>query len=192
MILNAKNNQFKIILPRKFFSEEVEKKYGFYLKRLPTPFESITDFTNHTIQSVNFPGVSSDLVEQWVGRRVEVDGKQVTKNPQYWRQAADLDRVIPKEFTINFKAADAYLNYWALFEQFRIYLSIPNEEDYIPDFQLIYLDREGYQILTILLKQPIIKGISEVEMNYSSAAMEFKTFSMNIGYNTFEIDVKLD
>jgi hypothetical protein len=192
MILNAKNNQFVFRYPKGFIPPDIEEKYNFYLKRLPTPFENITDYVNHTIQSVTFPSVASDEVEQWVGRRVSANDKFITKNPQYWRQTVDLDRAIPKDFTVNMKAADGYLNYWVLYETYRQYLSIPNMDDYLPDMNIMYLDRDGYQVLTIDFKQPIMKGISDVEMNYTSTALEFRTFGVNFKYNTFDINVKLD
>lgn len=191
MILNSKNNQFVFRFPHGFIHPEIEKKYSFYLKRLPNTFENVLDYLNHTIQSVSMPSVSSDEVEQMVGRRTFVEGKQVTKNPQYWRQSLDLGRVINKEFTVNLMAADAYLNYWVLFEVYLQYLTIPNMEDFMPDMSLQYLDREGYRMLTIDFKQPIMKGISEVEMNYAATGMEFRTFSVTFRYNTFDIDVPL-
>lgn len=105
MILNARNNQFVFRLPKGFLSQQLEEKYSFYLKRLPTPFGSMLDYLNHTIQSVTFPQVSADEVEQTLDKR-----------PQYWRQSWDLERVITKEFTVTFKTADGFLNYWVLFE----------------------------------------------------------------------------
>jgi len=192
MILNSKNNQFVFRFPKGFINPQIEEKYNYYLKRLPTPFDSITDYVNHTIQSVTFPSVASEEVEQWVGRRTEVDGKGLGKNPQYWRQSLDLDRVIPKEFTVSLKAADGYLNYWVLFENYRNYLTLTNMDDYFPDMNIMYLDRDGYQLITIDFKQPIMKGISEVEMNYSSTAMEFRTFTVNFKYNRFDINIKTD
>ena len=192
MILNSKNNQFVFRFPKGFIPADLEEKYNFYLKRLPTPFANITDYVNHTIQSVTFPSVASEEIEQWVGRRTSVGEKFVSKNPQYWRQSLDLERVVPKEFSVNLKAADGYLNYWVLYETYRNYLSVPNMDDYFPDMNIMYLDRDGYQILTVDFKQPIMKGISEVEMNYSSTAIEFRTFTVNFKYNTFNIDVKLD
>lgn len=192
MILNSKNNQFVFRFPKGFIFPEVEEKYNYYLKRLPTPFENITDYINHTVQSVSFPSVATEEVEQWVGRKVTVDGKNIGKNPQYWRQSVDLDRAIPKEFTVNLKAADGYINYWALFENYRHYLTLTDITDYMPDMSLMYLDRMGYQLITIDFKQPLIKGISEVEMNYSQTALEFRVFSMTFKYNRFDINVKLD
>lgn len=192
MILNSKNNQFVFRFPKGFIKPEIEEKYNFYLKRLPTPFENILDYVNHTVQSVSFPSVASEEVEQWVGRKTSVDGKNVTKNPQYWRQSLDIGRIISKEFTVTLKAADAYLNYWVLFEVYKDFLDIPNMQDYFPDMNLMYLDREGYQMLTVDFRQPLMKGISEVEMNYSATAMEFRTFSVNFKYNTFDINVNID
>jgi len=192
MILNSKNNQFVFRFPKGFIYKDIEEKYNFYLKRLPTPFENINDYVNHTIQSVTFPSISADQVEQWVGRRTYADDTRVTKNPQVWRQSVDLERVVPKEFTVNMKTADGYLNYWVLYENFRRYLNVTNDEEYLPDMNLMYLDREGYQILTIDFKQPLLTGISEVDMNYSSTAMEFSTFGLNFRYNWFDINVKLD
>ena len=84
MILNAKNNQFVFRFPKGFIYPEIEEKYNYYLKRLPTPFENILDYVNHTVQSVTFPSVQADQIEQWVGRRTSADdnrSKTITKNP---------------------------------------------------------------------------------------------------------------
>lgn len=194
MILNSKNNQFVFRFPKGFIPADIEEKYNFYIKRLSFPFETILDYVNNTIQSISFPSVSSDIVEQMVGRRtsVGIDDVMVTKNPQIWRQSLDLERVIPKNFTVGLKTADGYLNYWVLFETFRNYLFIPNKDDYLPDMNLMYLDREGCEILTMDFKQPIFKGISEVEMNYSMTAMEFRLFNVEFDYNWFDINIRPD
>jgi hypothetical protein len=181
MILNARNNQFVFRLPKGFLYQQLEDKYSFYLKRLPTPFSSMLDYLNHTIQSVTFPQVSADEVEQTLDKR-----------PQYWRQSFDLERVITKEFTVTFKTADGFLNYWVLFEQLKLFLYEGNMEDYFPDMQLIMLDRDGYQLATISFRQPLMKSMDALEMSYGQNAFDFKTFSVTFKYNLFEIDVNLD
>jgi hypothetical protein len=181
MILNAKNNQFVFTLPKGFLDKELEEKYSYYLKRLPTPFENIEDYLNHTIQSVTFPSVTAEEVEQTLDKR-----------PVYWRQSFDLERIISKEFTVNFKTADGYLNYWVLFEQFQRYLNEQNTKDYFPDMNLRFLDRQGYQLVNVVFRMPLMKGIDQVEMSYASTAFEFRTFGVTFKYNIFEIDVQLD
>lgn len=193
MLLNSKNNQFVFRFPKGFIYSEIEKKYNYYINRLPTPFENMTDYVNHTIQSVTFPAVGSDEVEQWVGLKTDLPGGQhLTKKTVAWRQSLDMNRIIPKEFSVNFKATDAYLNYWVMFELFQKYLEVTNKEDFLPNLDLMYLDRDGHQILRIKLFDVLMKGISEVEMSYSATAMEFRTFSCTFKYNYFEIDVDLD
>jgi hypothetical protein len=181
MILNSKNNQFVFTLPKGFLDEELQKKYSFYLKRLPTPYENIEDYLNATIQSVTFPSVAADEVEQ-----------TLDKTPQFWRQSFDLERIITKEFTVNFKTADGYLNYWVLFEQFQRYLRLESKRDYFPDMNLRFLDRQGYQLVNVIFRQPLMKGMDSLEMSYASTAFEFRTFGVTFKYNIFEIDVQLD
>lgn len=181
MILNAKNNQFVFRFPKGFLDEEIQQKYSFYLKRLPTPFENIEDYLNHTIQSVTFPSVTADEVEQ-----------TLDKTPQFWRQSFDLERIISKEFTVNFKTADGYLNYWVLFEQFQRYLKMESKRDYFPDMDIRFLDREGYELVSVVFRQPLMKGMDSLEMSYGSSAFEFRTFGATFKYNQFEIKVDLD
>lgn len=159
----------------------MQTKYNFYLKRLPTPFDSVEDYLNHTIQSVSFPQVSADETEQILDKR-----------PQYYRNSFDLERIITKEFTVNFKTADGFLNYWVLFEQFQKYLHEQNTKDYFPDMNLTFLDRDGYELVTVTFNQPLIKSIDQLEMSYASNAFEFRTFGLTFKYNLFEINVKLD
>lgn len=182
MILNAKNNAFVFTLPKGFISDALETKYNFYLKRLPTPFETISAYVNHTIQSVTFPQVSATPVEQ-----------TLDKVPQFWRQSFDIERLISKEFTVNFKLTDGYLNYWILFEQFMNNMEMTTmTPEYSPDMSLRFLDREGYQLVDVRFIQPFIIGIDSIEMSYASVGYEFKTFGVNFKYNQFKIEVNLD
>jgi hypothetical protein len=139
------------------------------------------DYLNHTIQSVTFPSTAALDVEQTLDKR-----------PQYWRQSFDLERIIPKEFTVNFKTTDGFLNYWVLFEQFKAYLHESNTRDYFPDMELILLDRDGYQLVTVSFRQPMMMSIDTLEMSYASVGFEFRTFAVTFKYNLFELGVKLD
>jgi len=182
MILNAKNNAFVFTLPKGFISDKLEDKYSFYLKRLPTPFDTISTYLSHTIQSVTFPQVSATPVEQ-----------TLDKVPQFYRQSFDIERLISKEFTVNFKLADGYLNYWILFEQFMENMQMTKKTpEYSPDMNLRFLDRDGYQLVSVNFVQPFILNIDSIDMSYASVGYEFKTFGMTFKYNQFKINVDLD
>lgn len=193
MILNSKSNQFKILLPIGFIPDSIEQKYSRFLKRMPTPFPSIRDYVNHSIQSITFPSVSAEVIEQANGRSSYSepgdDGEMdfLTKNPRYIKGSLDMSRLLDKSFNVTFKLSDGCLNYWILFEVFQEFLQTYNTEQYKPNFLIHYLDSFGYQINTIEYDKILITGISEVEMNYSALTYEFRTFNMTFKYSNFYI-----
>jgi len=64
MILNSRNNNFIITIPRNFVYPSIVKKYETYLKRLPLPYDNLSDYLNASIQAMTFPSLSTELVEQ--------------------------------------------------------------------------------------------------------------------------------
>ena len=64
MLLNPKGNSFYFVFPRGFFPKSVVDKYLPYIKRQPIPFDNIDDYMNSTIQTIGFPNMTIDSVEQ--------------------------------------------------------------------------------------------------------------------------------
>jgi len=181
MIRNARNNQFVFKFPPGFLYPEIKQKYDYYLTKVPTPFRDMSAYLNHKIQGVNFPAVASGSTEQILD-----------KVPQYWRQSFDFTRVLTKEFTVDLKTTDGFLNYWVMLEQYKAYLTWENMDDYFPDMNIIFLDRFGYQLVTITFKDVMMIGIDALDMSYAASGFDFKTFGVTFKYSDFAIDVKLD
>jgi hypothetical protein len=196
MILNAKSNQFRFLFPKGFIYPEIEEKYSRFLKKIPGPFESMNDYVNHTIQGISFPSVQADTNEQINGREVysDIDSNEnfLTKNPRSVKGSFDMSRVLDKNFTVTLKASDGFLNYWILFENLQKFLQVYNPDQCVPDFQIQYLDYMGYQFSTINYRNVLFTGISEMELTYSSVAMDFRTFTVNFKYSNFDIQVLED
>lgn len=196
MILNAKSNQFRFLFPKGFIYPEIEEKYSRFLKKIPGPFESMNDYVNHTIQGITFPSIQADTNEQINGREVYSDNDSnenfLTKNPRSVKGSFDLSRVLDKNFTVTLKAADGFLNYWILFENLQKFLQVYNPDQYVPDFQIQYLDFMGYQFSTINYRKVLFTGISEMELAYNSVAMDFRTFTVSFKYSNFDIQVLED
>ncbi len=73
MLLNARDNLFQFGFPRNFIPRSISEKYKPYLNRIPgNLIEEPIDFINYTIQSINFPGVGFDPVQQaqYPGRNI--------------------------------------------------------------------------------------------------------------------------
>ena len=64
MLLNALQNQFLIRFPKSFFYTEIHDKWTPVIKRLKLPYESLEDFMNAAVQSLNFPAIDLPIQEQ--------------------------------------------------------------------------------------------------------------------------------
>ena len=105
-----------------------------------------------------------------------------------YRDSDDLRNVV-KDLSITFKLTDSYLNYWILFENLMMFNNVSNTKDYFSDFIINFLNREGYIVLNVEFKMPVLLSISDVELSYSQVAIEFKTFTMGFVYNNININL---
>lgn len=181
MILNVRQNGFIFNFPKGFIYPEVVEKYEGYIKRMPIPYDTVNDFINSTIQSVNFPTISGiDNVEQ-----IRPGGYK-----QYYKSSTTLQNLIQREFTVTFKLGEGFINYWVLYENIVRFIDFQNPEQYLPDFRLLLLDNDGIIMASVILQQPIVTRISEIQLNYASTTPQFSTFS--IGFKCNYVNVKLE
>lgn len=176
MILNGKNNNFIINLTKGFIYTEIEDKYSVYISKLPTPYTTVLSYLSASIQSITFPALSAESVEQ-----------VLYEDPVKWKGGKRLDRYLNKEFTIGFKNYEGYTNYWILYEQFQAYYALDNREQFFPDVTITFLDHTGYEFVRVILKQIVMNSLSEIDLNYSSNSAEFKNFTAGFSFNYIEI-----
>ena len=181
MILNARQNGFCFVFPKGFIYPEVVQKYEGYIKRMPIPYDTINDFINSTIQSINFPTLRTvDTAEQ-----IRPGGFKQT-----YKSSTTLQNLIQRDFTVSFKLGEGFINYWVIYENMVKFLDFQNPEQYLPDFRLLLLDNEGVVMASVLLQQPVITSLSEIQLNYSSTTPQFQTFS--VGFHCNYVNVKLE
>jgi len=180
MILNSKNNNFKIKFAKGFIYENISKKYEQYLKRQPLPYKSVQDYVEASIQSVSFPSFSAEPVEQ-----------VLYEDPVKWKGGKKLVRYLDKSISITFKTYEGYLNYWIFFDLFNSFYDLDNKDEFLANIYLTFLDHYGYEFITIELKQILIKSLSEITLDYSSLTAEFKTFSVGFTFNYLDIRNKI-
>ncbi len=181
MILNARQNGFIFNFPKGFLYEEVVEKYGGYVKRMPIPYDTVTDFVNSTIQSINFPTLRGiDSVEQ-----VRPGGFRQT-----YKSATTLQNLIQREFSVTFKLGEGFINYWIMYDQIVKFLDFQNPEQYFPEFRLMLLDNDGIIMASVVLQQILVTSLSEIQLNYSSSTPQFQTFS--VGFRCNYVNLKLE
>ncbi len=183
MLLNARDNQFQFGFPRTFIPKEVADKYRKYLNRIPgNLIEEPIDFINYTIQSINFPGMGFDPVQQ-----AQYPGRQIL-----FRASSPVQELFQKELTVTFQLVDGYINYWILLDTLTYYYNFSTEQPYAEALNLRMLDSEGNSLVTATMKKTLIKSISDLQMSFASNVAEFKTFDLSISYNELEVRVELD
>lgn len=144
------------------------------------PYESIHDYLTASVQSISFPSLSVESVEQ-----------TLYEDPHTSKGGRRFETYLDRSITISFKTYEGYINYWIMFDLFRAFYDLDNKEEYLTDINLTFLDHTGFEFITIDFNQIVLTGLSELELNYSSSTAEFRTFTATFKYNYLKIQKRL-
>lgn len=180
MILNPRLNSFYFNFPKGFFSPRVVSKYEKYIKKQPIPFDDVQQYVNSTIQSIGVPGMSIDSVEQ-----VRPLGKKII-----YKSATPIQDLFSRDFTINFKHVDGFVNYFIMLDTILDFLNFDNKQLHIPTLPLRIMDNEGNVIVSVTFIEVIFTSFSNMDMNYTNNNPQVQSFS--IGFKCNYMDVVLE
>ena len=176
-MLNARNNMFVIDIPADFFYLPVIERWQPYVQKLKLPFQTVEDFINSNILSLNIPDITLPTVTQQQGQY---------KASYYGGK--ELEPIIDKNLTITFKLTESYLTYWILFDQINFFLKYANEQEcfFNPIF-LTFLDNNGLAIVKFKFKMLTPTSLGSLDLSYAKTITDFSTFNLGLTYNRFEI-----
>lgn len=180
MILNPKASNFYFNFPKGFFSERVVEKYTKYIEKQPIPFESVQQYVNSTIQSISFPSLSIDTVEQ-----VRPLGKKIT-----YKSATPIQDLFSKEITINFKSTDGFINYFIMLDTILDFLNFGNPQVFVQSLPLRILDNEGNVVFSVVFDEVLFSSFGGLELNYTNNNPSYTGFSL--GFTCNYLDVKFE
>jgi len=145
-------------------------------------YENVIDYINSTIKSVNFPGISFDMPKQTLIRGKERQYKPA-KNVQ--------DITTTHDLTITFRSVDSDLNYWLVFDIInKHYLDVENS--FVYPFTITCVDIHRDAIYRIKFYEIILKGLSDMNFNYSQQKVNAKDFTLTFHFNFYDIEFLLD
>ena len=176
MILNSLNNQFVVQFPKNFFYPEIHARWEPIVRRLKLPYQSIEDFMNASVQSLDFPEMSLPKVEQT---------QQQFKIA--YKGGKELEPVFDKNLSITFKLSEGFISYWILFEQIEQFISYSQTNPFWPSMFVSFLDHHGIELVAFTFEKIIPQRLSQFQITYAQTAAEFNTFSLNVNYNRFTI-----
>lgn len=184
MIHGARTDAFSFNLPVVFFPGHVKDRFTPYLKRMPSPTDSIVSLVNWSIQSITVPGISYSPVEQ---TRPGFDGK-ARGTSRYFRGSRHTETMLDRKFEVTFRAVDAYLNYWILLETFHHHYAFDNENPYTCDMAVYVKDADGLALYSLTFRHVLFTGIDQMSLNFSEQSLDSKTFNCSFQFNEMEID----
>lgn len=180
-ILNAKLNMYSVWFPRDFFYPEVEKRWTPVVKRLKLQYQTLEDFLNASVQSVSFPEMTLAPVTQ----------TQSQFQIRY-RGGKELEPILDKNLTVTFKLMEGFITYWMLFEQIEAYQKYQETSPFWPSMYISFLDHHGFELMVFEFEKIVPTGMSQFNLNYSTVAADFNTFTLSLVYNRFKISRRLD
>jgi hypothetical protein len=177
MLLNPKGNSFYFVFPRGFFPPKVVDKYLPYIKRQPIPFDNINDYMNSTIQTIGFPNMAIDSVEQ-----IRNFGKKIS-----YKSSTNVQDLFSHDFSIGFKNVDGFINYFIMLDTILNFLNFQNDQLRLPDLPLRIMDNEGNIVTSVTFKEVILTSYSELQLSYASNANQFTQFTLGFKCNYLDI-----
>jgi hypothetical protein len=182
MRLSSQASQFIFNLPSDFLPIEIINTYNPILEKNWIQYENVIDYLNSTIKGVNFPGMSFDMPKQILMRGKERQFKPA-KNIQ--------DITTTHDLTITFRGVDSDLNYWLMFDIISKHY-LDTENAFINPFTITCVDIHRDAIYRIKFYEIILKGLSDMNFNYSQQKVNAKDFTLTFHFNFYDIEFLLD
>jgi len=182
LILNALSNQFLVKFQSSFFYPEIHDRWTPIIKRLKLPYENLEDFMNAAIQSLNFPAIDLPFIEQ---------PQQQFKIA--YRPGKELEPLFDKNLTLTFKLSEGFITYWILFEQIELFVQVFQvKKPFWDPMYVSFLDHHGFELVAFTFEKIIPTAMSQFDISYATTAAEFNTFTLNLRYNRFKIQRRIN
>jgi len=180
-ILNARSNSFYFNFPKGFFPLSVENRWIDYLKKQPTPYDTITSYMNSSIQSVGFPTLTAGLVSQTKNL-----GKEIN-----YQSATPVQDLFSRDFDVTFRIGEGFSNYFIMLETVLDKLAFQNDNIFTPVLPLRILNNEGGIVVSVLFKEVTLTGVGTINLNYTNNSPSVNTFTVGFKCNYLSFDYEV-
>lgn len=177
-------------LPLDFFFESITEKYDNTLKIRKVPIDNIADFVNESFQEVTLPSFSDviPMLEKaeavsstGLGAGMEVLGQPNTHPNKV---------IADKTFTITWRHANGYMNYFCLWEHMFAYRSFTNKK-MIGTLPLIIIDEARRPLFILNFLNCKFVGMDALNLSHTNQNRDFINFTTQFQYEDFSVDFVL-
>jgi hypothetical protein len=182
MRLSSQSSQFIFSLPQSFLKPEIVATYDPVLEKNWVQYDNVIDYLNSTIKSVNFPGVSFELV-----KRIENYGKE-----RYLKPAKNIqDIVTTHDLTVTFRSVDSDLNYFLLLDIISKHY-LDTDDAFLKPFIITCVDMHRDAIYEIKFYEIILKSLSDNKFDFSQQKVTSKEFTATFHFNFYDVEFLLN
>lgn len=196
--LKGQKTNFRLILPKKFLSSEIEEKYSIILRDKKSFFNEPIDFLNETIQKVQVLGFDNgtfiDQQQSSYGDKPMINRNRQNENA-FLYPAGDIPyrspqspiNLIDKTINITFRHTLGYLNYFLLFENFWYQYSRDRYyKDLQYNFNIDIMNEIGEIYSRIVLETPLIHSMDMLDLDFSQPIATYESFNVSFKYSNFD------
>ncbi len=177
MVLSNLSQMFVIYFSPNYFYPEVVDRWLPIIRRQTLPYVNLEDYMNAQIQSIDFPALSMQVVEQ------QMQNYKLVK-----RAGKQTDMLMDKNLTITMKLTESYTSYFIMRQQMDLYYKMIHTKGlYWSPIMIDLLDDQGHAIITYEEEQITPESISELPLSYAARLGSYNTFTLGVRYNFFNI-----
>lgn len=178
MLLNNLQQNFVITTDLNWFYPEVVDTWLSVLHRMFLPYNTVEDFINSQISSVNFPGLSASNPAQ------DIQLYNVQK-----RIGKAFDQIVSKQLNLTIKTTESYISYFVMRDQYRRFLALGETAKYLymNPIKICLLNDGGFAMMEYVYKELTPSSISDLNLQYNQTVGNFNTFSMSFTYNYYDV-----
>lgn len=208
--LPAKQDGFRLLLPKNFLLPEIEKKYSLILQKKRSIFINPIDFLNETIQSIDVLGFNNAVIQQQQGVHGttlgEINKERESRNKENeflfpsinfsWRNPSSFLSLTDLTLNIVFRHVQGYLNYIMMYENFLLQYHRDISYQDLPDaFYVDLFDETGTIYCRLKLSYPLVNSMDMLSFSFTNPVAQNTTFKVEFKYSNFDVefmDNKLD
>jgi len=181
MRLNSQNQQFIFNYPVDFIPQFLYTDFQKLMDKDFNPYDTVLDYLNSTIKQITFPSMTFETKEQVLTR-----GKK-----RRYKPSSSLYDTFSDTIDVQYRSVDSWCNYFMI-QQILTTFYQNNQMKHFPLMILQILDKDGDLIYTVVFREVIFKGLSEIPLNYNAVDINESTFSVQFTYNWIDIYWELD
>lgn len=182
MLSSPKGNDFVVMFNDNFLYKSIKERYNDYFNQKNFVFQNLTDYINATVIGVNLQAMKGDT------NNTQLKGG----NTYTHRSGLPSKNKINKTIKITFQLKRGFLNWFIMNDMLSQYVDgvngktgseLTGDDVYLPPISIFLLDDDGLIVFERILKNVVIVGMDDLNLQKTDNKISKKEFSVTFAYS---------